>query len=107
MIMKSPYINYAMQEEKKACSVAILPWSSHQVNIVVLYKHVSNSIVIHNWILRLWITLKPYQKKKTNLHLKGKFFLNKYIKIEFKVVSYVTASVILILNCTFSLTKNA
>lgn len=65
---KGVYINYTVKKEKKACSITILPRCSHQINIVVLYKHVSHSIVIDHWILRLWITLQPDQTKIKELN---------------------------------------
>jgi hypothetical protein len=56
------YINYAVQKEKKACSITVLPRCRHQVHIVVLYKQVGYTIIQHHWILRLWITLKHTQE---------------------------------------------
>lgn len=52
------HINYTMKEEKKASSITILPSSNHEVNIAMLYKHIGDTIIIHNGILRLRISLE-------------------------------------------------
>lgn len=56
--MKSSYINYTMQKEQQASSIAVLPRGNHQVDIVVLYEHVADSIVVNHWILGVRIDLK-------------------------------------------------
>lgn len=55
--LKSTYINYTVQKEHQASGIAVLPWRNHQVDIVMLYEHVADSIVIHHGILGLRIAL--------------------------------------------------
>lgn len=58
------YINYTVQEEKKTGGIAILPRCSHQVDVAVLYEHVSYSIIVYHWILRLLISLKAKSEEE-------------------------------------------
>jgi len=57
-----------MKEEKETSCIAILPRSSHDIDVVMLDEKVSNSILQQNWIVRSWIILhKEYTSmcKKT------------------------------------------
>jgi hypothetical protein len=40
-----------MEEEKETSCIAVLPRSSHDIDVVVLNEEVSNSTLQQNWIM--------------------------------------------------------
>lgn len=47
-----------MEEEKETSCIAILPRSSHDIDVVMLDEEISNSILQQNWIVRGGIILQ-------------------------------------------------
>ena len=45
------YINDAVKEGEKTGSIAVLSGGYHKVNVTVLDKHVSDPIIVSNWII--------------------------------------------------------
>lgn len=45
------YIDDAVKEGEKTGSITVLPGGYHKVNVTVLDKHVSDPIIVSDWII--------------------------------------------------------